>query len=132
MSSDMFAPVLTRTSTYLFSISHLSNFHWPVVLSDPVIPRKMVRFFSLAISAQILATSPSFLPWKPVCAISPSRAETLLLRTSIVATGLDRTSFLDTTARLLENSLNCLTGRPDPATPLDFHLTVTDFARFLG
>ncbi len=66
MSSEMLAPVLTRTSTYLFSMSHLINFHCPVVLSDPVRPRKTVRSLCRTISAHMSATWPSFFPWKPV------------------------------------------------------------------
>src|SRR5438128_800896 len=102
----MLAPVLTRTSIYLFSMSQRIIFHCPVVLSEPVRPMKIVKPFWRVISVQILATSPSFFPWNPVCAISSRSRETLFLPTSIVLTGLERTSLFRTTLSHLECLLN--------------------------
>ena len=93
MSSEMLAPVLTRTSMYLFSMSHLTIFHCPVVLIEPAYPMNIVRPFCWTISDQILAASPSLFPWKPVWLIASRSSETLFGPTSIAFSGYLRYLF---------------------------------------
>ena len=78
---------------YLFSMSHLTIFHCPVVLIEPAYPMNIVRPFCWTISHQILAASPSLFPWKPVWLISSRSSETLFWPTSIAFSGCMRYLF---------------------------------------
>src|SRR5438477_497982 len=132
MSSETFAPVLTKTSMYLFSMSQRTIFHCPVVLIDPAYPMNIVKPFSPTISDQILAASPSLFPWNPVWLIASRSSATVFGPTSIAFSGYLRylLVFLSLTGLLCAFCPTTLLS-DRPCFKLN-HLTVTDFARFLG